>query len=110
MLQQQAETGNGDFVAFAAEVARFLAFKELATPAGAFLELVAQGPDGTLATHVLWGVINLGEEPLTLAWSNLRLELRAGEGCRLPRALPGEVLPPAAEPHLLLVVRIEMSV
>ncbi len=105
MLQQQAEAEGGDFVAFAAEVARFLAFKQLATPTGAVLELVAQGTDGTLATHALWGMMNLGEDPLTLAWPTLRLELRAGEGCRLPRALPAVVLPPAAEPHLLLVVR-----
>src|SRR6185436_5557836 len=42
MLGEEAAEGTGDFVAFAAEVRQFLAFKELPPPPDALFELLIQ--------------------------------------------------------------------
>ena len=105
MLQRQAEHGDGDFVAFAAEVARFLAFKQLPAPAGAAFELVVQTARGAFDGAGLWGVANLGDEPALIAWPTLRLRLGPGEGCRLPGGAAPDVLPGGDDPGVLLVVR-----
>lgn len=105
MLEQQATRGEGDFVSFAAEVARFLAFKLLPPPEGAAFELVLRVAGGTFDAGGLWGVVNLADEPAFVVWPALRLRLGPGEGCRVPAGLALDVLPQGEEPAVLLVVR-----
>jgi hypothetical protein len=91
------------FNAFAADVASFLAFKQLPVPAGAVFELVVSRPGQTadLANSPLWGLINLGEDAASLACLNVpagdtaspdslpvRLQLQPGEGVRIPAGMP----------------------
>lgn len=106
MLARQASESDGDFVAFAQEVARFLSFKQLPPPAGSAFELVLHPAGGPYQGAGLWGVVNLGEGPTFVAWPGLRLRLAPGEGCRLAGGAPPEVLPPdGEEPDVLLVIR-----
>ena len=105
MLEQQATRGDGDFVSFAEEVARFLAFKLLPPPQGAAFELVLRLADGAFDSGGLWGVVNLADEPAFVAWPGLRLRLGPGEGCRVPAGLTLDVLAESEEPAVLVVVR-----
>jgi hypothetical protein len=104
-LLEQPEAG-GDFDAFAREVGRFLAFKELPPPERAVFELVLLGPGGAIEPRGLWAVVNMGDDPVMVGLPGLRLRLEAGEGCRPPEGAAADVLPPAgALPDVLLVVR-----
>jgi len=106
MLSRQAAEGDGDFVAFAEEVARFLAFKQTSPPAGAAFELVLRLAGGAFDGSGVWGVVNLADEPAFVAVAGLRLRLGQGEGCRVPPGTDLDVLPPEGEePGMLLIVR-----
>jgi hypothetical protein len=91
-----------DFSAFVAEIARFLAFKELPVPAGAVFDLVVTRPkpETCLAPAGLWGLINLGEDAASVVFLNVpagevpagdyppvRLRLGPGEGVRVPAGI-----------------------
>jgi len=105
MLGEEAAEGTGDFVAFAAEVRQFLAFKELPPPPDALFELLIQDASGEVDVAGLWALTNFGEEPLLLDWPDVRLRLAPGEGCRIdPRCPPG-VIPPAEEPNAMVTIR-----
>jgi hypothetical protein len=97
LLERAGETGSGHlegFDAFAVEVARFLAFKEIPVPEGARFDLLVTGP-GQVSVRLegpapdpaadagsrLWGAINLGTEAASLVFLNLP-----------PRALEGELV------------------
>jgi hypothetical protein len=117
MVEQAQETGAPQldgFAAFVAEVANFLAFKDIAAPEGAAFDLLVSKPGqqtvpfgltcnlGEARCSGLWGGINLGDEPTALLFINLlvgdiqaelarhpdyppiRLRLEPGEGFRLP--------------------------
>lgn len=104
-MLEQAGTGEG-FDAFALEVGRFLAFKQLPAPEHAVFELVLHGAGGKIEPGGLWAVINLGDNPVVVGVRGLRLRLGAGEGGRLPESVAAQVLPPETEaPHVLLLVR-----
>jgi len=119
MLEQAHETEEkrqAGFAAFAAEVARFLAFKDLPVPDGAAFELVVSKPgqrsshwngqppglafnlDGATPVPVrdearrprLWGGINLGDEVTSLLFLNLPAQ---GLLAELERRHPGQSLP-----------------
>ena len=105
MLGEEAAEGTGDFVSFADEMRRFLAFKELPPPADAVFELLVQDVGGEVDAARLWSLVNFGEEPLLLAWSGVRLRLNPGEGCRLDAGLLSGVLPPVEDPTVLLAIR-----
>jgi hypothetical protein len=95
-----------EFDAFASEVGRFLAFKQLPPPERAVFELVLHAPGGTLEPHGLWAVVNLGDDPVVICVLGLRLRLGAGEGGQLPEGVGAEVLPPEGDaPDVLLMVR-----
>jgi hypothetical protein len=97
---------DGDFDAFASEVAQFLDFKQLPPPKGAVFELVLNGPGGMVEPRGLWAVINLGDDPVVMSLPRLRVCLRAGEGGRLPEEILAEVVPPESNaPDVLLLVR-----
>jgi hypothetical protein len=67
---------SGGFDAFALEVERFMAFKELPLPEGASLDLLVSQP-GQRSVHdqagssELWGGINLGDEATSVVFINL---------------------------------------
>jgi hypothetical protein len=104
-MMDRAEAGQG-FDGFAAEVGRFLAFKQLPPPERAVFELVLHGPGGGFEGRDLWAVVNLGEESVVVGLPGLRLRLGPGEGCVLPEGVAAEVLPPEGEvPDVLLAVR-----
>jgi hypothetical protein len=96
----------GGFDTFAAEVARFLSFKQLAPPEHAVFQLVLNRAGGKVEPRDLWAVINLGDDPVIVGVPGLRLRLEAGEGGRLPEAVAAEVIPPEGDaPDVLLLVR-----
>lgn len=104
MLERQAAEGDGDFVAFAAEAARFLAFKQLAPPEGAAFELVVHA-NGLFDGTGVWGVVNLGDST-SIEVEAVRVRLGPGEGCRLPNSVPLALVSGAGEePDVLVVVR-----
>jgi hypothetical protein len=104
-MMGRAEAGR-DFDAFAAEVGRFLTFKQLPPPGRAVFELVLHGAGGAVEPRDLWAVVNLGEDPVVVGLPGLRLRLGPGEGCLLPEDVAAEALPPEGEvPDVLLVVR-----
>jgi hypothetical protein len=105
VLTEQAATGAGDFVAFANDVSQFLAFKGLPPPESAVLELLVQDVSGSVEAADLWALVNLGEEPVVLAWPDLRLRLSPGEGCRITASWPPDVVPPSEDPNVLLAIR-----
>lgn len=95
-----------EFDAFALEVGRFLAFKQLPPPERAVFELALHGAGGKVEPGGLWAVVNLGDDPVVVGMPGLRLRLGAGEGCRLPEEVAAEVLAPEGEtPDVLLLVR-----
>jgi hypothetical protein len=110
------------FEAFAAETARFLAFKELPVPGGAVFDLVVSrpGPATDLAAAPLWGLINLGEDAASVVFLNVpagaipaadyppvRLRLGPGEGVRIPAGmLLGTDGFERDQPEVLLLIRL----
>jgi hypothetical protein len=104
LLEQGGEAGRFD--AFASDVGRFLAFKQLPPPDGAVFEFVLHGAGGRVEPGGLWGVVNLGEDPVLVGLPGLRVRLAAGEGSRLPEEIEAEVLSPEGDtPNVLLTVR-----
>jgi hypothetical protein len=105
LLAQAPEPGAvpaEGFSAFVAKIARFLAFKQLPVPTGAVFDLVVArpGPTTRLAAEGLWGLINLGEDAVSLVYLNVlagaapatdyppvRLQVGPGEGARIPAGL-----------------------
>jgi hypothetical protein len=105
VMLEQAETG-GDFGAFAAEVGRFLTFKQLPPPEHALFELVLHGAGGKIEPDGLWAILNMSDDSADVCLPGLRLRLGAGEGCRLPEDIVAEVIPPEnGDPDVLLLVR-----
>jgi hypothetical protein len=95
-----------DFGAFAAEVGRFLAFKELPPPERAVFELVLRAAGGKVEPRDLWAVVNLDDDPVVVGLPGLRLRLGAGEGARFPEGVAAELLPSEGDtPDVLLLVR-----
>jgi hypothetical protein len=97
--QEEGAISPTGFNAFAADVASFLAFKQLPVPAGAVFELVVSRPGKAAlpADSPLWSLINLGEDAASLVCLNVavgdtaapeslpvRLQLQPGEGVRVP--------------------------
>ena len=105
MLNEQAASGTGDFVEFSDDLAQFLTFKELPPPKASVYELLLQGASGRVKTDDVWALINLGEEPVLLAWPQLRLRLIPGEGCRIAVGCPPDVVPPEDELNLVFAMR-----
>lgn len=107
MLQEEADAGDGDFVAFSDDLANFLTFKNLPPPKDSVCELLIQDAAGTLNTTDVWALINVGEEPVLLAWPQLQLRLAPGEGCRLAVDVPPVVVPPAHdELNVVFAIRL----
>jgi len=125
LLARAPESGTvpaEGFGAFAAETARFLAFKQLPVPAGAVFDLVVTqpGPATPLAAAPLWGLINLGEDATSVVFLNVpadeipaadhppvRLQLGPGEGVRIPAGiLLGTDGCQRDQPDVLLLVRL----
>lgn len=106
MLNKEVASGTGDFVKFSDDLARFLTFKELPPPKPSVCELLIQGASGKVKTDDVWALINFGEEPVLLAWPQLRLRLVPGEGCRVTVACPPDVVPPKDELNVLLAIRL----
>jgi hypothetical protein len=120
--RKDGEISPDRFSAFAAEVARFLAFKQLPLPAGAVFDLVVTrpGPTTRLATAALWGLINLGEDTASVVFLNVpageipaadyppvRLQLVPGEGVRVPAGiLLGTDWFERDQPDVLLLIRL----
>jgi hypothetical protein len=120
--QEHGAISPDGFNAFAAEVARFLAFKELPLPGGAVFELVAHAPGqaAPLTATCLWGLINLGETAPSLVFFNMpgrddvapdyapvRLQLEPGEGVRIPaEVLLGSDGLDQEQPDVLLLIRM----
>ncbi len=97
---------GGAFNAFASEVGQFLTFKQLPPPEGAVFELVLHGVGGKVESRGLWAVVNLGDDPVVIGVSGVRVRLGAGEGGRLPEEVAAEVIPPEGDaPDVLLLVR-----
>ena len=120
--QANGEVPPDGFSAFAAEVARFLAFKQLPLPVGAVFELVVNrpGPTAPLAASSLWGLINLGEDAASVVFlkvpagdrpapgsAPVRFQLEPGEGARAPAGLLlGSVRLGREQSELLLLIRL----
>ncbi len=105
------KSGVGDFVEFSIDLANFLTFKNLPPPNEPVCELLIQDTGGSLSTSDAWALINVGEEPVLLAWSQHQLRLVPGEGCRLAADLPPVVVPPAQdELNVVLAIRLAPSV
>jgi hypothetical protein len=105
MLNKQVAAGTGDFIKFSNDLARFLTFKELPPPKASVCELLVQDANGKVKTDDIWALINFGEEPVLLAWPQMRLRLIPGEGCRVTMGLPPDVVPPKDELNVLLAIR-----
>ena len=99
-------TSDGpNFDAISVEIGKFFSFKGLPLPDRAHVELVVQDASVPLSRTVLWGIVNLGEGSLTLETTGLRLALRPGEGCRLPRDVGVQIVgPPNEAANLLLLI------
>jgi hypothetical protein len=104
MLEREAVAGGFD--AFAAEVGRFLVFKQLPPPERAVFEVVLHGAGGEVEPRGLWAVVNLGDDPVVVGVPGWRVRLGSGEGAWLPEEIAAEVLPPEGDaPDVLLLVR-----
>jgi hypothetical protein len=104
-MLEQGRLDEG-FDAFASEVVRFLAFKQLSPPERAVFELVLHAAGGKVEPHGLWAVINLGDDPVLVGVPGLRVRLEAGEGARLSEEIAAEVIPPEGDAlDVLLLVR-----
>jgi hypothetical protein len=68
--------------------------------------LVLHGVGGKVESRGLWAVVNLGDDPVVVGVSGVRVRLGAGEGGRLPEEVAAEVIPPEGDaPDVLLLVR-----
>ncbi|MGD9923777.1 MAG: hypothetical protein AB7V13_20395 [Pseudorhodoplanes sp.] len=106
MLNDEATEGSGDFEYFSDDLAEFLGFKGLTPPKDSVCELLVQDAGGTVSTGDVWALINFGEEPVLLAWPELRLRLSPGDGFRMAPESPPDVLPPATdELNVLVAIR-----
>jgi hypothetical protein len=124
LLAQAPEPGvlpAEGFNTFAAETARFLAFKEIPVPAGAVFDLVVTRPVPApfLTAAALWGLVNLREDPATVVFLNVpagevpaaeyppvRLQLGPGEGIRIPAGmLLGANASEGDQPGVWLLIR-----
>lgn len=105
MLDEEASAGTGDFDRFSDDLAQFLTFKELSPPNDSVYEILVQDTAGKVTTGDVWALINFGEDPVLLAWPQLRLRLFAGEGCRMTVSSPPDVVPPQDELNVLLAIR-----
>ena len=107
MLDEEAAAGTGDFVSFSDDLAQFLTFKNLSPPKDSICELLVQDAGGKVTTDDVWALINFGEEPIQLAWPQLRLRLNPGEGFQMVSGSPPDVVPPAKdELNTLLAIRL----
>jgi hypothetical protein len=125
LLAEASERGEipaDGFDAFAGEVARFLAFKQLPVPPGAVFDLVVSRPGETacLEDASLWGLINLGEEDASVVFLNVppgdvpgpgyppvRFQLAPGQGGRIPvGVLLGSEGTGKELPDVLLLIRL----
>jgi hypothetical protein len=107
MLSEEVAEGTGDFDEFSDDLAEFLTFKDLAPPENAACELLVQNTDGEVKAADIWALINFGEEPVLLAWPQLRLKLASGEGCQVSAGSFPEIIPPQADdPNVLLAIRL----
>ncbi|MGZ8395818.1 MAG: hypothetical protein ACXWVB_04035 [Rhodoplanes sp.] len=68
-------------------------------------ELLVQDGSGQVDATGLWALVNLGEEPVVLDWTDVRLRLSPGEGCRIPANLRPVIVPPTEEPNVLVAIR-----
>jgi hypothetical protein len=115
--REQGEVPPEGFNAFVAQVAQFLAFKQLPVPVSAVFDLIVSSPGQAPVpgSSPLWGLINLGEDPASLVFVNVpaedcppvRIALEPGEGLRFPRdgVLVSSDSVDREQPDLLLVVR-----
>ena len=100
------EQNDGGFENVAAEIGRFLAFKQMPPPERAHFELVVHGPAGKIEPGALWAIVNLGDDPVVIELPGVRVRLGTAEGCRLPDGVAGLVVPPEGEtPDVLLLMR-----
>lgn len=106
MLNEEAAEGTGNFDAFSEDLANFLKFKELAPPNDLMCELLIQDAAGKVETGDVWALVNFGDEPVLLAWPQVRLRLLPGEGCRMAAGSPPEIAPPSDELNVLLAIRL----
>jgi hypothetical protein len=107
MLDEEAAEDSGDFVHFSDDLAEFLTFKDLPPPKDAVCELILQNAVGQVTTDDAWALINFGEEPVLLAWPELRLRLSPGEGLRTVMGIAPDVVPPTDEDlNVLVAVRL----
>lgn len=107
MLDEEATQGSGDFVYFSDDLAEFLTFKDLPPPKDSVCELLLQDADGKVTTNDVWALVNFGEEPVLLAWPELRLRLDSGEGLRTALGSPPDVMPPVEdELNVLFAIRL----
>ena len=75
MLTRSSERASippNEFTEFAAKVSSFLDFKGLRLPAGACCDLVVKRPGSAppLEESSLWGLVNLGEDAISLVYLN----------------------------------------
>jgi hypothetical protein len=106
MLDEEATQGSGDFVYFSDDLADFLTFKDLPPPKESVCELLLQDADGKVSTNDVWALVNFGEDPVQLAWPQLRLRLEPGEGFRIATGSAPDVVPPAKEEmNVLFAIR-----
>jgi hypothetical protein len=105
VLEQGDAPANFDVLA--AEVGRFLAFKELSPPPGAVFEVILHGASGVVEPRGLWAVINLGDDLVAVEVPGLRIFLGAGEGAQFPDGPVAAVQPPTSDVpmQILLAVR-----
>jgi hypothetical protein len=118
--QERGEIPPDGYSAFVAEVARFLAFKQLPLPAGAVFDLVVNRPGQPAPLAALWGLINLGEDAASVVLLNVspgdipapdyppvRFWLAPGEGARVPTGmLLGSDELEREQPDVLLLIRL----
>jgi hypothetical protein len=124
--QERGAISSDEFSTFAAEVARFLAFKELPVPAGAEFDLVLNRPGqrASLAVSSLCGLINLGEDAASVVFlgvpanegeasdhTAVRFRIQPGEGARIPAGvlLTSDHIE-REQPDVLLLIRRPLRV
>ncbi len=106
MLDEEATQGSGDFVYFSDDLAEFLTFKNLPPPKESVCELLLQDTAGKVITDEVWAVVNFGEDPVQLAWPELRLRLDPGEGFQTASGSAPDIVPPAKdELNVLFAIR-----
>ena len=97
MLARASEHGSippNEFDEFATKLSSFLDFKALPLPAGACCDLVVKRAESAPLLEEassLWGLVNLGEDAISLLYLNtpaadipVRFQLAPGEGVQIP--------------------------